>query len=106
MNQGVYELDQSHDVNVVASLFKIFFRDLQSPLIPFTSHFDCIRSANDIVSLNDIIANLPLLNRRVLAFLITFLQLFAKPEASKMSKMTSANLAMVRCSSLRDFSGS
>jgi hypothetical protein len=98
MNQGIYELDHSQGVEVVASLFKSFFRELAEPLLPLSAYSKCLRAASDIVALNDIISNLPMLNRRVLAFLITFLQQFAQPEACEISKMNSANLAMVRAS--------
>jgi Rho GTPase-activating protein 39 len=41
------------------------------------------------------VQQLPELNRLVLAYLINFLQLFARPEAASVTKMDAANLATV-----------
>ena len=40
----------------------------------------------------EFVKQLPILNRRVLVFVITFFQLFIKPEVVQVTKMTPSNL--------------
>ena len=47
LNDGIYELDEKVDVFALASLLKLFFRELAEPLIPTSFYNDCIRDAEN-----------------------------------------------------------
>ena len=47
IDSGMYELDETVDVYTLASLFKLFFRDLAEPLVPAQYYTDCLRGAED-----------------------------------------------------------
>lgn len=90
-----YTLDDITDCNVPASLLKFWLRDLEDPLIPAEFYDRCLTEATDIKSATKIIDELPEYNRRVCRFVIQFLQVFAREESSKKTKMSTQNLAMV-----------
>ncbi|KAF8348171.1 Rho GTPase activation protein [Amanita rubescens] len=98
IDRGYYNLDGVDDPHVLASLMKLWLRELCDPLIPEEVSED----ANACVK---IIQRLPTVNRRVVLFVISFLQLFVEDKVQAVTKMTPANLALVmapnllRCSS-------
>lgn len=66
---------------------------------------DCVRQSNDPEACVAIVHRLPTINRRVVLFVVSFLQLFLDEKVQIITKMTAPNLALVmapnllRCSS-------
>uniref|UniRef100_A0A0A9XYD1 Rho GTPase-activating protein 39 n=1 Tax=Lygus hesperus TaxID=30085 RepID=A0A0A9XYD1_LYGHE len=83
------------DAHTPASLLKLWYRELYEPLIPDSLYEDCISCHDDAEQAAAIVENLPHLNKMVLAYLIRFLQIFARPEVVAVTKMDASNLAMV-----------
>ncbi|ESN93582.1 hypothetical protein HELRODRAFT_115456 [Helobdella robusta] len=84
-----------HDPHVPASLLKLWYRELQEPLIPYAFHQQCIDSFADPDASMAVISSLPEINRSVITYLIRFLQVFCRPENVQCTKMDVNNLAMV-----------
>lgn len=105
LDQGYYTLDGVDDPHVLSSLLKLWLRELLDPLVPDELYNDCISHAKDAEACVGIVQRLPTINRRVVLFVISFLQLFLEEKVMGVTKMTSANLALVmapnllRCSS-------
>ncbi|GAM21471.1 hypothetical protein SAMD00019534_046460 [Acytostelium subglobosum LB1] len=86
-------LDHLTDVHMVASLLKQWLKDLPNPLISFGIYDEIITTPHNSTS---IIENgIPLLNQRVLKYLIDFLAEFLEPEFAESSKMDVQSLAVV-----------
>ncbi|KAI9223041.1 hypothetical protein BC828DRAFT_403499 [Blastocladiella britannica] len=83
------------EASVPAGLLKFWLRELADPLIPTASYPACIAAADDPDRALALIDALPEYHRNVAMFVIAFLQLFARPEYMKITKMSVANLAMV-----------
>lgn len=94
------------DPHIPASLLKLWYRELQEPLIPPEFYEECIENYQNSEEAIEVVNKLPDINRLVLAYLIRFLQVFAAEDNSKVTKMDVNNLAMVmapnclRCESL------
>ncbi|XP_063400615.1 rho GTPase-activating protein 39-like isoform X3 [Mytilus trossulus] len=94
------------DPHIPASLLKLWYRELQEPLIPPEFYEECIENFQNPEEAIEVVNKLPDINRLVLAYLIRFLQVFAAEDNSKVTKMDVNNLAMVmapnclRCESL------
>ncbi|KXN90136.1 Rho GTPase-activating protein 39 [Leucoagaricus sp. SymC.cos] len=105
IDRGYYTLDNVDDPYVLASLMKLWLRELCDPLIPDEMYNECIMNSNDPDLCVRIVERLPTINRRVVLFLVSFLQLFLEDKTQNITKMTPANLALVmapnllRCSS-------
>ena len=66
--------DPACDPNIIASLLKLWYRELHEPLIPREFYARCVdaySSPDDAVA---IVRSLPHLNRLVLSYLVGFLQ--------------------------------
>lgn len=100
IDKGFYNLEGIDDCNVPASLFKLWLRELQEPLIPADMYNACIQAAEDPEQVVELVKALPTNNRRVLLFVISFLQLFLPEGVQAVTKMTSANLALVMAPNL------
>uniref|UniRef100_A0A3P9QFW8 Rho GTPase-activating protein 39 n=1 Tax=Poecilia reticulata TaxID=8081 RepID=A0A3P9QFW8_POERE len=83
------------DPNVPASLMKLWYRELEEPLIPMDFYKQCISNCDDPVAAIAVVQSLPELNRLVLCYFIHFLQVFAQPSNVAITKMDVNNLAMV-----------
>lgn len=105
IDRGYYTLDGVDDPHVLASLMKLWLRELCDPLVPEEMYNTCIASYEDPQKCVKIVEKLPTINRRVVVFIISFLQLFLEERTQTLTKMTPANLALVmapnllRCSS-------
>ena len=84
------------DPHVAASLFKLWLRELEQPLIPPESynHVLALAASRDSSGTVAYVRLLPVHNRRVLAFVISFLQLLIRPAVVEETKMTAENLCM------------
>ncbi|CAE6493414.1 unnamed protein product [Rhizoctonia solani] len=100
IDKGFYNLEGIDDCNVPASLFKLWLRELQEPLIPSDMYNACIQAAEDPERVVALVKELPTNNRRVLLFVISFLQLFLSESVQSVTKMTSANMALVMAPNL------
>uniref|UniRef100_A0A3Q4I5G5 Rho GTPase activating protein 46a n=1 Tax=Neolamprologus brichardi TaxID=32507 RepID=A0A3Q4I5G5_NEOBR len=83
------------DPNVPASLMKLWYRELEEPLIPMNFYKQCVTNCDDPVSAIAVVQSLPELSRLVLCYFIHFLQVFAQPSNVAITKMDVNNLAMV-----------
>ncbi|KAL0978597.1 hypothetical protein UPYG_G00172730 [Umbra pygmaea] len=83
------------DPNVPASLMKLWYRELEEPLIPMDFYKQCVSNYDDPVAAIAVVQCLPELNRLVLCYFIHFLQVFAQPANVSVTKMDVNNLAMV-----------
>ena len=100
LDRGAYTLEGVDDPHVPASLFKLWLRELVDPLVPSEMYNDCIAFANDAEACCAAVERLPTANRRVVLFVISFLQLFLDERVLLATKMTSANLALVMAPNL------
>ncbi|XP_061584053.1 rho GTPase-activating protein 39 isoform X2 [Cololabis saira] len=83
------------DPNVPASLMKLWYRELEEPLIPMNFYKQCISNCDDPGAAIAVVQSLPELSRLVLCYFIHFLQVFAQPSNVAITKMDVNNLAMV-----------
>ncbi|WWD20651.1 hypothetical protein CI109_105127 [Kwoniella shandongensis] len=95
MDRGHYQLKGIDDPHVAASLFKLWLRELEDPIIPTKLYNDALIASRDPQECIDFVKNLPTYNRRVLLFVVSFLRLFVGREAVDQTKMTMGNLALV-----------
>ncbi|KAI9275328.1 Rho GTPase activation protein [Sporodiniella umbellata] len=95
IENGIYELNGIDDPNVPASLLKYWLRDLVEPLIPTNLYLPCVQSANDTAKAVAIVNSLPDYNRRIVLYIVRFLQEFIEPEVTQYTRMNIFNLAMV-----------
>ncbi|KAI0074739.1 hypothetical protein K474DRAFT_1709623 [Panus rudis PR-1116 ss-1] len=100
IDKGYYTLDGFDDPTVLASLLKLWLRELCDPLVPEELYNDCITNSHDPDACVQIVSRLPTINRRVVLFVISFLQLFLDERIQAATKMTSANLALVMAPNL------
>lgn len=57
-----------------ASLMKLWYRELEEPLIPMDFYKQCVSNCDDPVAAIAVVQSLPELNRLVLCYFIHFLQ--------------------------------
>nr|DBA27699.1 TPA: hypothetical protein GDO54_008166 [Pyxicephalus adspersus] len=83
------------DPTIPASLLKLWYRELEEPLIPQQFYKQCITNYENPDAAVSVVKQLPELNRLVLCYLIHFLQIFSQPSNVGTTKMDVNNLAMV-----------
>lgn len=82
------------DAHTPASVLKLWYRELEDPLIPEPLYNECI-TIMDAEKARSIIDRLPYLNKKVFMYLLAFLQKFTHPSVVFNTKMDCSNLAMV-----------
>ncbi|PCH43832.1 hypothetical protein WOLCODRAFT_138616 [Wolfiporia cocos MD-104 SS10] len=100
IDKGYYSLDSVDDPHILASLLKLWLRELCDPLVPDEMYNDCITSSRSPEACVQMVHRLPTINRRVVLFIISFLQLFLDDKIQTITKMTSPNLALVMAPNL------
>jgi hypothetical protein len=100
IDKGTYTLDGVDDPHVLASLMKLWLRELCDPLVPEEMYNECITNSKDPTACVQLVERLPTINRRVILFVISFLQLFLEERIQSTTKMTPANLALVMAPNL------
>ncbi|XP_056132726.1 rho GTPase-activating protein 39 [Lampris incognitus] len=83
------------DPHIPASLLKLWYRELEEPLIPHEFYEECIIHYDSPEAAVNVVLGLPHINKLVLCYLIRFLQVFAQPANVAITKMDVNNLAMV-----------
>uniref|UniRef100_A0A3Q1CM88 Rho GTPase-activating protein 39 n=1 Tax=Amphiprion ocellaris TaxID=80972 RepID=A0A3Q1CM88_AMPOC len=83
------------DPHIPASLLKLWYRELEEPLIPHEFYEECINHYDNPEAAVNVVLGLPHINKLVLCYLIRFLQVFAQPANVAITKMDVNNLAMV-----------
>ncbi|XP_015209707.1 rho GTPase-activating protein 39 isoform X2 [Lepisosteus oculatus] len=83
------------DPHIPASLLKLWYRELEEPLIPHEYYEECITNYDNPEAAVRVVHTLPNINKLVLCYLIRFLQVFAQPANVSVTKMDVNNLAMV-----------
>lgn len=100
IDKGYYTLDGVDDPHVLASLMKLWLRELCDPLVPDEMYNECITNSKNPTACVQIVERLPTINRRVVLFVISFLQLFLEERIQAVTKMTAANVALVMAPNL------
>ncbi len=93
-------MDGFDDPHGLASLMKLWLGVLCDPLVPDEMYNECITNSKDPSACVQIVERLPTINRRVVLFVISFLQLFLDDRIQNVTKMTPANLALVMAPNL------
>uniref|UniRef100_A0A8C1T5Q9 Rho-GAP domain-containing protein n=1 Tax=Cyprinus carpio TaxID=7962 RepID=A0A8C1T5Q9_CYPCA len=83
------------DPHIPASLLKLWYRELEEPVIPHEFYEQCVMNYDSPAAAVNVVLNLPHINKLVLCYLIRFLQVFAQASSVSMTKMDVSNLAMV-----------
>lgn len=65
---------RADDPHVPASLLKLWYRELETPVIPSDVYDACLEACEDPVTAIALVERLPPLNKLVFAYLIHFLQ--------------------------------
>lgn len=92
IDRGQYQLSGIDDPHVVASLFKLWLRELEDPLVPTSLYETALEVSKSVDQTILFLKKLPNHNRRVLLFVISFIQLFLDPDVVAVTKMTPRNL--------------
>lgn len=100
IERGYYTLDGVDDPHVLASLMKLWLRELADPLVPEELYNECVEHAKDPEACMQIVERLPTINRRVVLFVVSFLQMFLEERVQSVTKMTPANMALVMAPNL------
>jgi len=66
--------DAISDPNIIASLLKLWYRELREPLIPRDFYTRCVEAYSSPDDAVQIVGQLPQLHRLVLSYLVRFLQ--------------------------------
>lgn len=77
---------------MAASLFKLWLRELEEPLIPTALYNDALIASKDYAQVVEIVQKLPVYNRRVLVFVVGFVQIFMQEKVVEKTKMGPMNL--------------
>ncbi len=97
--------DGIDDPHVAASLFKLWLRELEEPVVPSVLYNEALACSTSPGECIDFVTRLPTYNRRVLLFAISFFQQFMREEVVELTKMTPPNLGPLSLSYLIRRSG-
>jgi Rho GTPase-activating protein 39 len=81
--------------HVPASTLKMWFRELSDPLIPEVLYEECVNASRDIAASLAALDKMPALNRKLLTYIVRFLQVVGDPDNHATTKMNHENLSMV-----------
>jgi hypothetical protein len=100
LDRGQYALGEIDDPHVLASLLKLWLRELREPLVPAEMYDACVSCAQVPEACVEMVRRLPSVHRRVVLFVVSFLQLFLDARTQEVTKMTPVNLALVMAPNL------
>ncbi|KAL6043684.1 Rho GTPase activating protein 39 [Balamuthia mandrillaris] len=96
LNERNYDSIMGHNVHTVGGALKLWFRELEQPLIPVEFYDACtkegVESGEKAMS---VLERLPLTHKQVISFLLRFLIAMSQEEHVAKTKMTMDNLALV-----------
>jgi hypothetical protein len=95
VEKGTIPVGSLTDPHIPASLLKLWFRELEDPLIPEEYYEECITNCDHRHNAVSLVESLPDLNKQVLYFLLRFLKNFITAESTNHTKMGLENIAMV-----------
>lgn len=95
VEKGIVPMESLRDPHVPASLLKLWFRELEDPLIPEDYYEECIANCDHRHNAMSLVESLPDLNKQVLYYLLRFLKNFVTAENIALTKMGLENIAMV-----------
>ncbi|OTF70767.1 RhoGAP protein-like protein [Euroglyphus maynei] len=81
-SQKITRLTDDHDIHVIASTLKLYFRELRDSIIPSNMYLQALDCAHDPDRACALLDQLDPLNRSTLYYLIHFLQIFSTDEYS------------------------
>lgn len=87
--------DHYSEPHVPGSALKLWFRELQEPLIPTSLYEKCINMFDDKEGALAVFQEIPELNRKVLTYIVRFLQVIGQKHNQTATKMNHDNLSMV-----------
>jgi len=91
-----FDIDQSvNDPHVACSLLKLWLREMSLPLFPVELSAQFLEASDSPEESVECIKQLPEINQKSLMHILRFLQVFSKPTVTHLTRMDSANLAMV-----------
>jgi len=85
----------SDDPHVLGSLFKLWFRELQDPIIPYAMYNVCVENASDQQACVGIAQTIPIHNRNILCYVMKYLTRYIQPQYIAKTMMSVDNLAVV-----------
>ncbi|KAI2800913.1 Rho GTPase activating protein 39 [Blomia tropicalis] len=94
-NEKIPKLTDAHDLHVISSTFKLYFRELREAVVPAELYLEALDCAHNPVKACKLLDRLSTINRSSLCYLIRFLQVFSAPDHVRDTKMDDANLSMV-----------
>jgi hypothetical protein len=95
IDKGIPPPGSLKDPHVPASLLKLWFRELEDPLIPENYYDECISNAERRGNALSLVDSLPEKNKLIVLYVVRFLQNFILPETVERTKMGLDNLSMV-----------
>lgn len=99
IEQGHYSVNGllgDDDVDVLSSLFKLYLRELEEPIIPHILYKDCLKAASaGAARAIEQVLRLPPLNRRVVTYVVRFLQAFCAPDVVEQTHMSPHSIATI-----------
>ncbi|ORY26583.1 hypothetical protein BCR39DRAFT_540643 [Naematelia encephala] len=95
IDRGHYQLSGIDDPHVAASLFKLWLRELENPIVPADRYNAALGASSTPATTIDFVKRLPDIHRRVLLFVVSFFQQFCAESVIEITKMTPQNLALV-----------
>lgn len=88
---------------MAASLFKLWLRELEEPLIPTALYNDALIASKDYAQVVEIVQKLPVYNRRVLVFVVGFVQMFMQEKVVEKTRMGPMNLGTFSSFNITNF---
>lgn len=88
---------------MAASLFKLWLRELEEPLIPTALYNDALIASKDYAQVVEIVQKLPVYNRRVLVFVVGFVQMFMQEKVVEKTRMGPINLGTFSSFNIQTF---
>ncbi|KAI6038737.1 hypothetical protein EDC04DRAFT_2603664 [Pisolithus marmoratus] len=105
IDRGYYTLENVNDPHVL-TLLKLWLCKLCDPLVPEELHNDCINASPYPPALCYSVQKPLTSNRRVVLFVMSFLQFFLEEKVLASTKMTAANMALVLAPNLQIYQSS
>lgn len=95
LDRGQFNEVEFRDPSVPASLLKMWFRELEEPLIPYEYYEACLAQSNNWDQLSKVLQELPEDNKNLINELVRFLRKFLTPESIDKTKMTIESISVI-----------